>query len=692
MSIEYTRNKDRYFSHRFRNTEDYWKERAEKAVALTEKTSDEMLRDMKEVYQKSIKELNREIEAFYGRYAIENGLTLEEVHKRLDPKQLKSAKEEIKRYYDFADPKKIGRNMSREYRDELRRLSARAYMSRLEEIKMKLKHIVVKLGAEQERRLEKALKKTYADTHARTAFTIDKGLGFSGGYTAPSEDALTKAVKEKWLESNYSERIWKDKGLLLTAIDSELLSGIAQGHNPRKIAEAMSERFGLNYNNCERLARTEMLHAMNSATYSSYKEHGVEKYQFVCGLDERTCPECGALDGQTFEMKYAVEGVNYPVIHPNCVLGDNVILAPDAECLTRSEYSGNIFKFTTTNGRSFSVTPNHIMLTTRGWVRAKNLIKGDKVIYYSAWDKVAVVGNPTDNDSIPTIEQLFTSLTKTFPMLRRVVPAAAEYFKGDVVKDSKIDIVFIDRLLRDKADTSLLKFFSDFSLIKTGKVREGVLNSDSSMAKLLVCFGLAADFIMESSSIADVFFGGSLTHHQLVSLRLPSDYNTRLIQSMCNGNSTDTKSFRKFINASAAVIKGNNLGNRQIKSGIGVSDSNSVIFKDSDNRFLSTTENLSDLFNRFSAFVEFDNISSIRIENFTGHVYDVSSMSTLYICNGYLSSNCRCSVTPVFEDEISELFNDDENTRLAYDEGRNHYDVPASMTYKQWRETVEKKD
>lgn len=318
MSIEYTRNADRYFSHRFRNTEDYWKERAEKAVALTEKTSDEMLRDMKEVYQKSIKELNREIEAFYGRYAIENGLTLEEVHKRLDPKQLKSAKEEIKRYYDFADPKKIGRNMSREYRDELRRLSARAYMSRLEEIKMKLKHIVVKLGAEQERRLEKALKKTYADTHARTAFTIDKGLGFSGGYTAPSEDALTKAVKEKWLESNYSERIWKDKGLLLTAIDSELLSGIAQGHNPRKIAEAMSERFGLNYNNCERLARTEMLHAMNSATYSSYKEHGVEKYQFVCGLDERTCPECGALDGQTFEMKYAVEGVNYPVIHPRC--------------------------------------------------------------------------------------------------------------------------------------------------------------------------------------------------------------------------------------------------------------------------------------------------------------------------------------------------------------------------------------
>ena len=296
----------------------YWIDRAFKAEAMTDKTTDEMLRDMQEVYRNSLKEINREIEAFYGRYAVENGLSMAEVHRRLDPKQLKSAKEEIERYYKFADPSKIGRNMSKEYRDELRRLSARAYMSRLEEIKMKLKHIIVKLAAEEEKRLEKAMKKTYAETHARTSYTIDKGLGFTGGYVAPSEDALTKVVRERWLESNFSDRIWADKGRLLTAIETELLTGVAQGFNPRKVADNMSAKYGLNYKNCERLARTEILHAMNTATYDSYKDHGVEKYQFVCSLDERTCPECGALDGEVFDSKYKVEGVNYPVIHPNC--------------------------------------------------------------------------------------------------------------------------------------------------------------------------------------------------------------------------------------------------------------------------------------------------------------------------------------------------------------------------------------
>ena len=676
MELRYTTSSDKY-----------WKDRTYRAESMAEKTEAELLRDMKEVYQKSLKELNREIEAFYGRYAIENGLSLEEVHKRLDPKQLKSAQEEIKRYYDFAKPEKIGRNMSKEYRDELRRLSARAYMSRLEEIKMRLKHIVMELGVKEKQAYDKAMRQVYADAHAQTAYTIDKGLGFSEGYSAPNADALTKAVNEKWLGENYSDRVWKNKSVLLTAIEQELLSGIAQGHNPRKIAEAMADKYGLSYRNCERLARTETIHMLNSAAYDSYKEHGVEKYQYVCGLDERTCIECGTLDGLVEDLKYAEEGVNYPPKHPNCVLGDNVVLAPDAECLTRSEYSGDIFKIITAKGRNFSVTPNHIMLTSRGWVRAKNLVKGDKVIYYSAWEKLCTTGNPTDNKSIPTIENLFASLTESVPMMRRCMPAAAEDFKGDVIENSKIDIIFIDSLLRGKADISLLKFLSDFSFVKTGILSESVLNADCSMAKLLVCLGLAADCIMKGSSIASIFFGGTLTHHQLVSFRLPSDYNTRLFQSAINTVSGNVKTLGKFVNADTAVIKGDNFINRQDPFSTGVSDSDSVFFKDSYNWLRGAVKNLSEFTDTLTTLIEFDDIIDIQISKSTVHVYDISSKSTLYICNGFVSSNCRCTVTPYFEkDDIDAMF--EEAERVAYDEDHKIYEVPASMSYKAWLETV----
>lgn len=300
------------------NTEEYWKLRLHRLETMQEKTASELLTDMRKVYDRAMSDLEKEIQAFYGRYATENGLTMQEVHKRLDPKQLKSAREEIKKYYEFADPKQMNPQIAKAYRDKLRFLSARAYMSRLEEIKMRLENIMVRLAAKEEEDYTQKLGKIYSESHSQTSYTIDKTFGFSEGYSAPSNETLNKALQEKWLGRNFSENIWKNKGRLLDSIQSDLLSGIALGHNPRKIAEDMEKTMHSGYKNCERLARTETLHFMNQATKDAYKEHGVEKYEYICGLDERTCLICGELDGKVFELKYAEEGVNYPVMHPNC--------------------------------------------------------------------------------------------------------------------------------------------------------------------------------------------------------------------------------------------------------------------------------------------------------------------------------------------------------------------------------------
>lgn len=300
------------------NTEEYWKLRTYRLETMQEKTAGELASDMKKLYKKAMSDIDKEIQAFYGRYATENGLTMQEVHKRLDPKEFKSAIEEIHRYYKFADPKKMNPQMAMAYRDRLRLLSARAYMSRLEEVKIRLEHVMVRLAKEEESDYTKKLSKIYEESLSRTSYAIDKTLGFSEGYSAPDYETLNKVLHEKWLGRNFSESIWTNKGKLLNSIQTDLLSGIALGHNPRKIAAAMEKTMGAGYSNCERLARTETLHFMNQATLDGYKEHGIEEYQFNCGLDERTCPVCGALDGKTFDVKYKEEGVNYPVMHPNC--------------------------------------------------------------------------------------------------------------------------------------------------------------------------------------------------------------------------------------------------------------------------------------------------------------------------------------------------------------------------------------
>ena len=269
----------------------YWSERL---ANETQKSSDELLKVMKNLYKDSMKNIKKEIESFYGRYAENNNLTLQEVHKRLNPSELKSAKEEIKKYYDKINELardnngKVSVEKLRKYKDELRLQSAKAYMSRLEEVKLNIKNAIVNLAIQEEIEFTDKLKNAYENSLSQSSYNIDKTLGFSEGFSAPNEDVLNKSIKIKWLGENYSDRIWKNKGNLIDSLDTILLQGIAQGKNPRKIAEEMAIKYGANYKNCERLTRTEFIHAQNEATFQSYKNHKIQEYQYVADLSERT--------------------------------------------------------------------------------------------------------------------------------------------------------------------------------------------------------------------------------------------------------------------------------------------------------------------------------------------------------------------------------------------------------------------
>nr|DAE34279.1 MAG TPA: minor capsid protein [Caudoviricetes sp.] len=306
------------------NNKDYWNERAEQRFLMGEKTADELLQTMKPVYKNCLANINKEIEAFYGRYAENNQLTIAEVNKRLDPKQLKSAKEEIKKYYDTVD--KLARNkdgtvdvnLLHQYKNELRLQSAKAYMSRLEELKLNLKNITVNLGVEESKAYYRTLSKIYTDTYKKTSYDMDKFFGFSAGFEGLNYKKLNSAIHQQWLGMNFSDRIWNNKGKLLDQINTTFLQGVAQGQNPRKIAETMSKNMSTAYYNCERLCRTESAHIMGEATLQGYKDRGTEKYKFEATLDNRTSDICQSLNGQVFKLREAQEGVNYPPMHPNC--------------------------------------------------------------------------------------------------------------------------------------------------------------------------------------------------------------------------------------------------------------------------------------------------------------------------------------------------------------------------------------
>ena len=373
----------------------------------------------------------------------------------------------------------------------------------------------------------------------------------------------------------------------------------------------------------ELIARNETVYAIKSGRLEQ-DEQLAEKYGLQVKLvwrtshDSKVCPICAAMDGQTVDLGKAFSDViktedgeilawehnswndsgKIPDAHVNCVLGDTLIGADNVKAATKMNYSGDIVKLETRSGKVLSVTPNHILLTQRGWVAAKNIQKTDKVITNSDRVKNLSADNAVDGNQT-TIADEFVSLEKASGVVAVEVPVTAKDFKGDAVADEKVKVILPQSFLRNKTDTSSSEFGSYLPLVG-GKLADSTLSGFSSIDQLLVGVLLATNGIVGSECKSLSLLGSGGSHSDIHRFTSSTAYNARLNEAKSNSSTADIETLSKSFLADAGLI-------------------------------------------------EFDDVISVEID--TVHdtpVYDLETTSTLYTANGIISSNCRC----YFDEEL----------------------------------------
>lgn len=96
-------------------------------------------------------------------------------------------------------------------------------------------------------------------------------------------------------------------------IAEELTEGFALGENPTKIARRINGRVdAVGKHRATVLARTEVIHAHSEATLNRYEEFGVRgvsvQAEWSTAGDDRVCPICATLEGETFTLERARNG------------------------------------------------------------------------------------------------------------------------------------------------------------------------------------------------------------------------------------------------------------------------------------------------------------------------------------------------------------------------------------------------
>lgn len=185
---------------------------------------------------------------------------------------------------------------------------------------------------------------------------------------------------------------------------------------------------------------------------------------WITAHDERVRPTHVEADGQTIpdNLRYILthpshggEELAQAPRDPDLSIGNRINCFPgwvDVEAVRvrgsiRAPYRGPLVHLYTASGGYFACTPNHPLLTDRGWVAAGQLDVGDHLVQAGISDLCKAGGlrvEPDVEDDPPTLDEVHRALTQTcFPQR---VPRVAVDLYGDPV-DGDVEVVATHRKL-----------------------------------------------------------------------------------------------------------------------------------------------------------------------------------------------------------------------------------------------------
>lgn len=296
----------------------YWIDRFTAEENRINELSKEQVKAAKRQYDIALKNTNQKIYEFYAKYAKDNNISMYEAKQRFNKKELKEFKMSLSEYV------RKGQSLNITPDDaiikELKNVSSRVHIERLEALKMEIKAEIDLLSKTMENNLDKHLREVYRDTYYRSAYSIQKGLDKFSNIEKLNPELIERLVYKPWTKdnTNWSKRIWGNDSKLVNTLHTNLTQNIIVGKPLKDIIDIVEERFNVERNIATRLIMTESAAYHSRAKERCMKDLGCEKYEVIATLDDRTSPICRSMDSKVFYMKDYQVGVTAPPFHSNC--------------------------------------------------------------------------------------------------------------------------------------------------------------------------------------------------------------------------------------------------------------------------------------------------------------------------------------------------------------------------------------
>lgn len=294
------------------NSKEYWRKREEEALEKYQKSEAEYDKEIKRIYSNMLADCQTQINAFYGRYADKEGITLAEAKKRVKKADIADFERKAARYVKDKD-------FSAKANEEMRLYNTMMKINRFEMLKANIGLEMIKGHDELEKFMSGVLKGRTEEELARQAGILGK--------TVRNNAQLAHAIPNaSFHNATFSDRVWAYHDIMKADLEKLLTSGLIQGKNPRQLAKSLEKyvmgdaKGGAKYN-AERLMRTELARVQTEAQKQSFIRNGFDKYIFIvnagcCGHCEEVADKDSGYGKGVYLVKDMQPGLNAPPLHP----------------------------------------------------------------------------------------------------------------------------------------------------------------------------------------------------------------------------------------------------------------------------------------------------------------------------------------------------------------------------------------
>lgn len=395
------------------------------------------------------------------------------------------------------------------------------------------------------------------------------------------------------------------------------------------------------------IARTEIGRAASTLTQVRAEAVGSVGYIWRTSRDSDVRPSHKRMEGRfvAWADPPELDGLTgHAGALPNCFVGSTrVHLGNGCHHVWRTLYSGRIISLSV-GGCLVEATPNHPLLTLRGWVPAHAINEGDYLVQSAAqsFDRV----DDDEDHAYPTIEEVFLTISSFVEP--ECHSGQAFDFHGDV-PDQDVDAVRSDHLLPGGFVSDGVKGFRDLSLSRTNRV---VLNARVEGGRFHVGKASLSGFGNKLTTSVSSHSG----HPQAIGLAGRTDGNSLSNQGISDRLSGATQREGDSGLAFSGKVAGNDLVDRKSKSVHSRWDNTRDYDPTSAQLLAEVVRMQADLgcsvFDSGAGSYKVLRVVNKAERDFLGHVYTMETANGWFAVTsaGIVAKNCRCYSEPVIPD------------------------------------------